>query len=183
MRCKTLKVNQHQRKKHFTAGNLCYVFDNGIILFRKELFVAESCTQVYQALKELIHTEGCEFVAGLPFAYDDACHLFKFATNPKRRTSTGQAVAMASWMESFARVDRYHYPNHTDAWCKVACCLVVCYVMAHGRPTWTRTSAIQGARKGVQTFLASAVCSKACGLKNARKHSSGLAATVLWPGT
>ena len=37
VRCKTLKVNQHQRKKHFTAGNLCYVFDNGIILFRKEV--------------------------------------------------------------------------------------------------------------------------------------------------
>ena len=95
-----------------------------------------------------------------------ARQLVIFVGHPKsylcqfRYLFAGQAVAMASWMESFARVDRYHYPNHTDAWCKVACCLVVCYVMAHGRPTWTRTSAIQGARKGVQTFLASAVCSK-----------------------
>ena len=53
VKCATLKEKQHDPKLFHTAGNLFYVFSNGIILYRKELFVAEGKSQVYQVREEL----------------------------------------------------------------------------------------------------------------------------------
>lgn len=115
--CATLKENQHEPKLFHTAGNLFYVFSNGIILYRKELFVAEGKSQVYQALSELIQIPGCEHVSQLPLAYDDACHLVKFATN-RQRGKTPRTKQMAVWLGELCRLDRMHYKNHIDAWCR-----------------------------------------------------------------
>ena len=59
----------------------------------------------------------------LPFlsetiCYDDACHLKKYAANKKRAHFTRTAQRMAH-MEMV--VDKFHFKNHTDSWCKKNC--------------------------------------------------------------
>ena len=50
--------------------------------------------------------------------YDDACHLKKYAQNSVRRNITRTAEKMAE-MEMI--VDRFHFKNHVDRWCKEHC--------------------------------------------------------------
>ena len=50
--------------------------------------------------------------------YDDACHLKRFACNPVSSSLSGTAVDIAS---KEIVCDRFHFKNHTDAWCKKHC--------------------------------------------------------------
>ena len=50
--------------------------------------------------------------------YDDGCHLRKFFRNPVRSTLTDTTDRIAK-MEIV--VDRFHFSNHTDNWCKKNC--------------------------------------------------------------
>ena len=50
--------------------------------------------------------------------YDDACHLKKFALNPKRSDLTAISKKM-SQMDMVC--DKFHFKNHVDAWCKKHC--------------------------------------------------------------
>ncbi|CAH3141983.1 unnamed protein product [Porites evermanni] len=50
--------------------------------------------------------------------YDDACHLKKYANNPARNSLTATTRTMAG-MEMV--VDKFHFPNHVDRWCKTNC--------------------------------------------------------------
>ena len=59
------------------------------------------------------------FVHSVEFiCYDDGCHLRKFSQNPVRSTLTDITVHIAK-MEIV--LDRFHFPNHTDDWCKKTC--------------------------------------------------------------
>ena len=49
--------------------------------------------------------------------YDDACHLKKYAQNPKRHTSEVSKKLSNLTMS----VDRFHFGNHKDRWCKTNC--------------------------------------------------------------
>ena len=50
--------------------------------------------------------------------YDDACHLKKFATNPKRCNLTDVASVIA---KKNIVCDRFHFKNHIDKWCVKNC--------------------------------------------------------------
>jgi hypothetical protein len=50
--------------------------------------------------------------------YDDACHLKKFACNPKRNEKTDTAKRLSK-MDIVC--DRFHFKNHVDRWCKQNC--------------------------------------------------------------
>lgn len=50
--------------------------------------------------------------------YDDACHLKKYATNPKRCDLTQTSKRLKN-MEIV--VDKFHFKNHVDTWCKRNC--------------------------------------------------------------
>lgn len=50
--------------------------------------------------------------------YDDACHLKKYAANPIRSQLTETAKKLGTMSMS---VDKFHFKNHVDKWCKVHC--------------------------------------------------------------
>lgn len=50
--------------------------------------------------------------------YDDACHLLRYAQNPKRKMLTSTTERLSK-MEIV--VDRFHFKNHVDSWCKTHC--------------------------------------------------------------
>ena len=127
-----------------------------------ELFSAESKTQVYAALHELLsifpsiattlskepsfyplfpssylaiiiirtcvketlnsgpcHTLIISFLSFIEFiCYDDACHLRRYANNPKRRniTTTSQRLTEIELV-----VDKMHMAGHVDEWCHAHC--------------------------------------------------------------
>ncbi len=113
--CNTVKAYQKGQRKHRTAGICAAVYNCGIVFGLVELFDSESLSQVYCFLCWL--HEHCNLLPQ-KIAYDDGCHLFKFARNPARikapPTPASQFLA-----ESTIVVDRMHFPNHVDKWCKV----------------------------------------------------------------
>ena len=50
--------------------------------------------------------------------YDDACHLKKYGSNQVRSDMTPTSERM-SHMEMI--IDKLHFKNHVDKWCKVHC--------------------------------------------------------------
>lgn len=50
--------------------------------------------------------------------YDDACHLKRFAENPKRSELTEVAKLIAS---RNIVCDKFHFRNHVDKWCQKNC--------------------------------------------------------------
>ena len=50
--------------------------------------------------------------------YDDACHLKKYASNKERvlLTETTQRMVNMAMV-----VDKFHFKNHVDKWCKNNC--------------------------------------------------------------
>ena len=50
--------------------------------------------------------------------YDDACHLKKYAQNRMCRNITGTNQKMA---DTEMMIDRFHFKNHVDPWCKQPC--------------------------------------------------------------
>ena len=113
--CKTIK-DAHGTKHHTTAGILALVSSCGLFLAAKELYGAESLTQVHLFLFEIFFVHGLKERPPTVFAYDDACHLKKFLL---KRLATSR---FARWLlrEKMIQIvcDRFHFPNHTDAWCK-----------------------------------------------------------------
>ena len=60
----------------------------------------------------------CYYILIACICYDDACHLKKFAINPSRSELTEVSKKM-SQLEYY--IDRFHFPNHVDKWCKKEC--------------------------------------------------------------
>ena len=50
--------------------------------------------------------------------YDDGCHLRKFACNTSRSTLSETTTRIVN-IEIV--LDKFHYSNHTDEWCKRTC--------------------------------------------------------------
>lgn len=50
--------------------------------------------------------------------YDDACHLLKYSKNPVRKDDTNTSKRIAT-LEM--KIDRFHYRNHVDPWCRRVC--------------------------------------------------------------
>ncbi len=111
LECNTLKEKQYAKRKHRTAGICLAAYNCGIIIHFVELFGSESLSQVYCFLVRLYS----QCVLPLSLAYDDGCHLAKFARNAKRAASTAVAGVLALLT---IVVDRMHFKGHKDKWCK-----------------------------------------------------------------
>jgi len=98
-----------------TCGVLAVTWSCGIILNICELHGSESLSQVYAALIAL--WLAIDYVPPY-FFYDDACHLSKFSMNRDRR-HPGKASKFQTWFaQTTFFVDRLHFKNHKDPWCK-----------------------------------------------------------------
>lgn len=109
--CNTLKAG-HNLKKFKTSGICAAVYNCGIIVGVTELFGCESLTQVYMFLVWLVHVM---MIFPNLLAYDDACHLKRFVSNPIRADKTEVSRLLASIRMV---VDKMHFANHVDKWCR-----------------------------------------------------------------
>ena len=98
------KVRFHKR----TAGILVGGYPCGTMIFVKEIFGSESISQVSKTLDEIMSPSiNC-------IAYDDACHLSKFVKKrPEQFAHSFENVEI--------KVDKFHFKNHIDPWCKTNC--------------------------------------------------------------
>lgn len=115
-KCNTEKSKHVQRKNFRTAGTFFGMRPCGIILFSYELFISESKSQVYGILHDVMSKQ--EFHDTERIIYDDACHLKKYCINPLRKdiTSTSKKLSEIDMV-----VDKLHFRNHVDKWCKENC--------------------------------------------------------------
>ena len=102
--CNTNKSKN--RFHHRTGGILVMGKPCGILTHVEEIFGAESISNVAEMVeKALVELPTTQVVV-----YDDACHLNRHVRN------RGKVYAELSKREM--RVDRFHFPNHVDPWCK-----------------------------------------------------------------
>ena len=123
-------------------GILAGIRPCGIVVMLTGLFTAESKSQVYAALHELLtnhtniasnlseygtekHEYVCWFMNSNTYffkpefvCYDDGCHLRRYATNPSRRNLTPQSIQLAN---TEIVIDKLHMAGHTDTWCRQHC--------------------------------------------------------------
>ena len=96
------------------VGSLQY-FDNMVHQFRVNIYLwgkwwrVNNIQKCYTTLLIIV-----EFIC-----YDDACHLKRFANNPKRVDLTEQTKQLAGILKII--VDKMHMRGHTDSWCKENC--------------------------------------------------------------
>ncbi|CAF1152305.1 unnamed protein product [Didymodactylos carnosus] len=114
--CRTLKSKNQQRFLHRTSGIIAAVYNCGYICALQELYGAESISQVYMFLVQIVNEfENTPTV----LAYDDACHLVSFIKNAKnfeRRTAARKRIDNMTIV-----CDKMHYKNHVDPRCRRNC--------------------------------------------------------------
>ena len=104
--CNTQKTKS--RFYHRTGGILALSKPCGIIVDVKEIFGGESVRQVAETLEQAIKdiSNGIKVIV-----YDDGCHLKKHVD--KRTIDIYPNIKNLEF-----KIDRFHFPNHTDYWCK-----------------------------------------------------------------
>ena len=112
--CSTHKEGK-QRIKHSRRGGWLYACTSqGYILHLKEYVGAESLSQRYFFLAELVAQSPTMEVV----IHDDACHLRKFV---ERRKNDSEAAARLAHPRIRYIVDRMHSKGHVDPWCLENC--------------------------------------------------------------
>ena len=86
-----------------------------IICFDKVLFAIYSSSQVVGHLLEMFETTG--WVPEL-LGYDDGCHLHGFIHRPERVSEWAANPVWQKLLLMHIFIDRFHFPNHVDTWCK-----------------------------------------------------------------
>ena len=102
------KVRFHTR----TAGILVGGYPCGTMTFVNEIFNSESISQVASILDGALIPEN-EVVC---VTYDDACRLAKYVQNVDRKNEFKSNLPSLD-----LRVDKFHFKNHIDSWCKTHC--------------------------------------------------------------
>lgn len=108
--CNTKKDQHHPPYR--TAGVCAGVFNCGIVAFIDEIFGSESLSQVVNIMYEYFKNVGGTMVCNNNLAYDDACHLKRYIN---RRSDN---VELEELFNLNMVVDKLHFKNHTDKWCK-----------------------------------------------------------------
>ena len=113
-KCKTKKtVNKRFYRR--TAGIMIGASPCGVIPLFEELYGCESLHQVHGRLGEFLAHTNSKIKT---ICYDDACHLVRYARNPKR-AEYSEIAKRLSEMEYF--VDKIHFLNHVDKFCQEFC--------------------------------------------------------------
>ena len=116
--CNTRKSRDKRVLRH-TVGILIGSFPCGTVTLFDELYGSESLSQVYGIVIDYISKLPQESPDKLEeFVYDDACHMTKFAANPKRANHNDTTKKFDSMGK---HVDNFHFRNHTDKWCQENC--------------------------------------------------------------
>ena len=125
-------TNELKERDKTTRGILVACCPCGHILFWTEIYKCESISQVYAFLVHLWKNWGQVSTV----IYDDSCHLKKYAMNKKRiipDIPETVALSKATYGNiTYFRelnylifneivVDRMHFKNHIDVWCKKNC--------------------------------------------------------------
>ena len=97
-----------------TAGLLRACLSSGVITSLREVFGAESLSQRYLFVSELVGL----YPDITAIVHDDACHMHKFC---EARATCSQAAACLAPQRVHYICDEFHMVGHTDAWCKVHC--------------------------------------------------------------
>ncbi|CAB3984460.1 Hypothetical predicted protein [Paramuricea clavata] len=97
-------------------GCLAFQWPCGIVISIAEMFNCESKSQVYGYLHEIMQEDNMSTVRTI--CYDDACHLLRYAQNPKRLNLTDTSKRIGG---TTIVVDKFHFRNHVDEWCKKHC--------------------------------------------------------------
>ena len=119
----------HNNNLHI--GILAGMWPCGVITLIRELFIAESKSQVYGHLHQFLqntslqpskirHLNALKHASNLLeyICYDDACHLKKYSINQCRcdLTLTTRYLSQTNIV-----VDKMHMAGHVDSWCKKEC--------------------------------------------------------------
>ena len=113
-KCKT-KKSVSKRFYRRTAGIMIGASPCGVIPLFEELYGCESLHQVHGRLGEFLAHTNSKIKT---ICYDDACHLVRYARNPKR-AEYSEIAKRLSEMEYF--VDKIHFLNHVDKFCQEFC--------------------------------------------------------------
>ncbi|KAK3261948.1 hypothetical protein CYMTET_29173 [Cymbomonas tetramitiformis] len=117
--CSTTKGDWSKAKqvhaRFRSAGLFALVSPCGVILLVRELYGTESISQVVVILLSFFRR-----INRVPrlIGYDDGCHLHGFIHLAKRVQMWSGNVWWAALMTIKVFIDRFHHPNHVDAWCK-----------------------------------------------------------------
>ena len=79
----------------------------GVVTHIEEIFGAEGITNVAEMVEKALVELGLSTTLVL---YDDACHLKRHVRNRDR--------VYPELSKRDMKVDRFHFPNHVDPWCK-----------------------------------------------------------------
>ena len=117
-KCKTHKEEQgtgaRLRRRFLRAGWLYACTPDGYVLHLKEYTGAESLSQRYFFLAELVKKYGEVKVV----IHDDACHLRKYTT---ARAADGDMATRLAFPQIQYITDRLHAKGHVDPWCLANC--------------------------------------------------------------
>jgi len=115
----SLKERQKDSSAAFSAGIFVGIMNCGTILSISPLTGSESLSQGFMHMVDLFDQHGDQLPHEI--AYDDGCHMRRFAE--LRKDSTPKANAF--WYRVGCRivVDRFHFRNHKDSheYCKEHC--------------------------------------------------------------
>ena len=103
--CNTEKTKS--RFYHRTGGVLVMAKPCGVIVSMAEIFGGESVSQVAEVIE--YYLQNCATSDTKCLVYDDACHL-------KRHVDCRHVYPLLQKLDM--KIDRFHFKNHTDVWCK-----------------------------------------------------------------
>ena len=106
-----VECNTEKTKKRFyhrTGGILVMAKPCGIILHASEIFGAEAISTVAESIEKTLQDVSNKIQW---LIYDDACHLCKHCRNRLNVYPNINKCGM--------KVDRFHFDNHVDPWCKL----------------------------------------------------------------
>lgn len=150
--CQTRKDDERQGARYRSAGVATVNWPCGVVCSFMEMFKSESLTQTYLMVAGIFERHG-KRESHMAICYDDGCHLARFSKKPSR-VFTGETGRLLGGMDFF--VDRFHFPNHVDPWCKANC-----------DPNDARRTSWAG---GINSETCEQLFSWVCGFKKSVRH-------------
>lgn len=126
--CKTIKSkpDAYVSKTFRTLGIVTWTLNCNIIVSSTELLRSESIKEIINGLCQIIRfsqigiDENNIAICHVPknLIYDDGCHLLKSIIDHYGDTIKSNPATSFLYESCFFSIDRLHYRNHRDQWCK-----------------------------------------------------------------